>query len=138
MGRDDVPRQAGLRALDPLCATRTPAGRRSAAPAPLPASGQPDPHCPGLPLAANPLHDAEGTRIPLQSRVEQIAVDSNHGALPSRVRQQGQVIGRDFYLIYVRFDLDQQLIALRPHLVRVIETPDNPWFPAAPAGQPDR
>jgi hypothetical protein len=138
VGRDDVPRRAGLRVLDPLFAARTPAGRRSAAPAPLPASGQLDPHCSGLPLAANPLHDAEGTRILLQSRVEQITVDSNHGALLSRVHQQGQVIGRDLYLIYVRFDLDQQLIALRPHLVRVIETPGNPWFPATPAGQPGR
>ncbi|MBV8541815.1 MAG: hypothetical protein JO063_09830 [Pseudonocardiales bacterium] len=78
-----------------------------------------------LPLASRPPRDADGTRIPLQSRVEQVRVDKNHGALPSRLHQQGQVVGQSHNLIYVRFDLDHRLICLRPHLVRVIETPDH-------------
>lgn len=72
---------------------------------------------------ATPPYDAAGIPIPLQSRVEQIRVDTNHGALPSRLHQQGQVIDRGRYLVYVRFDLDQRVICLRSHLVRVIETP---------------
>jgi hypothetical protein len=77
------------------------------------------------PLASNPLHDADGTPIPLQSRVEQVVVDKDHEALPSRLHRQGQVIGRGMQLLYVRFDHDYQMIALRPHHVRVLETPDG-------------
>ncbi|MGH3831658.1 MAG: hypothetical protein ACRDRS_14625 [Pseudonocardiaceae bacterium] len=70
-------------------------------------------------LSSHPLRDADGTRIPLQSRVEQVTVDNNHG---DRLHQKGQVIGRDFDRIYVRFETDRQLIWVRPNLVRVIET----------------
>lgn len=80
---------------------------------------------PTPPLASNPLHDADGTPIPFQSRVEQITVDKDRGALPSRLHKQGQVTGRGTHLLYVRFDHDNQTIALRPHLVRVLETPDG-------------
>jgi hypothetical protein len=66
-----------------------------------------------------PLYDAEGTEIPLWCRVEQVAVDKAHGAHPARLHQQGQVIGQSAHLVYVLFD-DYQLIALRPHLVRVL------------------
>jgi hypothetical protein len=72
--------------------------------------------------AADPWRDAQGTHIPLQSRVEQVTVDTEHGALPSRLHQQGQVVGRGTYLLYVIFDHGNQLVALRPHLVRVLET----------------
>ncbi len=75
--------------------------------------------------AADPWRDAEGTPIPLQSRVEQVVVDKEHGALPSRLHQQGQVTGRGTNLVYVLFDHGNQLIALRPHLVRVLDTPDS-------------
>ncbi|MEO7196090.1 MAG: hypothetical protein ABIZ05_14975 [Pseudonocardiaceae bacterium] len=77
-----------------------------------------------LPLSSNPLRDADGTLIPLQSRVEQIKVDKNHGALPDRLNHKGKVVGRDFDQIYVRFDHEYHLTRLRPNLVRVIETPD--------------
>ncbi|MGH3857019.1 MAG: hypothetical protein ACRDR6_26770 [Pseudonocardiaceae bacterium] len=50
------------------------------------------------PLSSHPLRDADGTLIPLQSRVEQITVD--------------------------RFDTDHRLIWVRPNLVRVIEKPN--------------
>ncbi|MGH3770702.1 MAG: hypothetical protein ACRDRW_04790 [Pseudonocardiaceae bacterium] len=40
-----------------------------------------------LPLASHPPRDADGTLIPLQSRVDQVKVDKNHGALPARLHQ---------------------------------------------------
>jgi hypothetical protein len=73
----------------------------------------------------HPLLDADGTPIPFKSRVEQITVDKEHGAQPARLHQQGQAIGRGTHLIYIRFDRDNQTIALWPHLVRVLETPDG-------------
>ncbi|MGH3856098.1 MAG: hypothetical protein ACRDR6_21940 [Pseudonocardiaceae bacterium] len=76
-------------------------------------------------LAANPPRDVDGTVIPLQSRVEQVAVDKACGALPSRLNQQGQVIGHSLNLIYVRFGYEYHLISLRPHLVRLIRTPNT-------------
>lgn len=76
--------------------------------------------------ASDPWRDAEGTPIPLQSWVEQIAVDTEHGALPSRLHQQGQAVGRGTGgLVYVRFDHGNQLIALRSRLLRVLDTPDG-------------
>ncbi|MGH3777746.1 MAG: hypothetical protein ACRDRR_18790 [Pseudonocardiaceae bacterium] len=73
--------------------------------------------------ASDPWRDAEGTHIPVQCRIEQVAEDAEHGALPSRLHQQGQVIGRGTNLVYVLFDHGNQMIALRPHLVRVLEAP---------------
>jgi hypothetical protein len=54
-------------------------------------------------------------------RVEQIAVRLEHGAMPSRLHQQGQVIGRDTNWLHVCFDDDHRLVILRPHLVRVLD-----------------
>lgn len=75
--------------------------------------------------AENPWRDVEGTHIPLQCQVEQIAVNKDHGALPSRLHQHGEVIGRGTDLLYVRFQGENQLVGLRPHLVRVFTTPDD-------------
>jgi hypothetical protein len=48
VNRDHAWWQAGLQVPEPLFATTTPAGRRASCPTPLPpASGQPDPPCPG-------------------------------------------------------------------------------------------
>jgi hypothetical protein len=52
-------------------------------------------------------------------------VDIEHGALACRLHQQGQVIGRGTNLVYVLFDRGNQMIALRPHLLRVLDTPDG-------------
>jgi hypothetical protein len=71
--------------------------------------------------AYNRWRDVNGTPIPLSCRVEQIAVSKEHGALPSRLHQQGQVIRRGHNRLYVCFDADNQLISLRPHLVRVLD-----------------
>jgi hypothetical protein len=96
-------------------------------PAPLASDPWRDAEGNPLPLRDIPLHDAEGTRIYLSSqvRVEQVAVDEAHGALPSRLHRQGEVIGRGRDRLYVRFDLEYQLVILRPHLVRVLTTPDG-------------
>ncbi len=114
--------------LDPRgTAPRSLAGRRwSVDPPGLPAAGQPpaNPAPPAQPTA-DPWRDAEGTHIPLQSRVEQAVVDTQHGALPCRLHHQGQVIGRGTTLVYVHFERENQMIALLPHLVRVLETPDG-------------
>jgi hypothetical protein len=76
----------------------------------------------GLPF----LRDANDTPILFGSRVEQIAVDEEHGATALRLHEQGQVIGRDYELVCIRFDRDRETIVLRPGLVRVV--------PAAPDG----
>ncbi|MGH3852039.1 MAG: hypothetical protein ACRDR6_00775 [Pseudonocardiaceae bacterium] len=75
------------------------------------------------PLAANPPRDVDGTVVPLQSRVEQVAVDKAYGALPSRLHQFGLVVGHSADLLYVRFDHEYHLTTLRPHLVRLVTVP---------------
>jgi len=75
------------------------------------------------PATNDPWRDAEDTPIALRCRVEQIAVDPTNGALPSRLHQRGQVIGRGAGLLYVIFDRDQQPATLPPHLLRVLSTP---------------
>ncbi|HKR49732.1 MAG TPA: hypothetical protein VJT72_09175 [Pseudonocardiaceae bacterium] len=70
----------------------------------------------------DPWRDAEGTPIIERCQVEQIAVSKKHGALPSRLHQHGQVVGRGHTRLYVRFEYDGQLISLRPHVVRVLTT----------------
>ncbi len=71
--------------------------------------------------------DVDGISIPLVCRIEQVAVSNEHGALPSRLHQRGQVIGRGHNRLYICFDGNNQLISLRPHLVRVLD--------AAPGGR---
>ncbi|MGH3720993.1 MAG: hypothetical protein ACRDRI_19535 [Pseudonocardiaceae bacterium] len=78
-----------------------------------------------VPLAANPPRDVDGTVIPLQSRVEQVAVDKAYGALPSRLHQYGQVVGQGADLLCVRFDREYSLTSLRPYLVRLVKVPDG-------------
>jgi hypothetical protein len=81
---------------------------------------------PPRPAADALWRDAHGTPIALRARVEQIAVDPAHGALPSRLHQHAQVIGRGAGLLYVIFERDQQPATLPPHLLRVLSTPSRP------------
>ena len=68
--------------------------------------------------------DADGVPIPQQCRIEQIAVGKEHGALPSRLHKQGEVLGRGTTRLIVRFDHDENaVVRIRPHLVRVLTTP---------------
>ncbi|MGH3838595.1 MAG: hypothetical protein ACRDSF_23310 [Pseudonocardiaceae bacterium] len=63
--------------------------------------------------------DADGVRIPERCRVEQVAVSKEHGALPSRLHQQGEVVGRGTTRLYVQFPT--AITGVRPHLVRVCD-----------------
>jgi hypothetical protein len=122
VNRDNALRRTGLRVPDPLFATTIAAGYQSSPTNPEVTATMPTP--PPRP-ASDPWRDIEGTHIPLQSRVEQVVVDTEHGALASRLHQQGQVLGRGTNLVYVLFECDSQLIALRPHLLRLLDTPDG-------------
>jgi hypothetical protein len=73
----------------------------------------------------DPWRDAHGTPIPHQCRIEQVAVDKSHGALPSRLHQQGHVLGRGTTRLSVRFDGETTVVGIRPHLVRVLTTPSE-------------
>jgi hypothetical protein len=80
---------------------------------------------PAPPLSSPFLRDVGGTLIPLRSRVEQVRVDENHGASLSRLHRRGRVIDWGIHLLYVRFEPGNQLIALRPYHVRVLDAPGN-------------
>ncbi|MGH3869647.1 MAG: hypothetical protein ACRDQ4_26805 [Pseudonocardiaceae bacterium] len=69
--------------------------------------------------------DVDGTHIPVQCRVVQIAVSKEHGALSSRLHKQGRDVGRGTTRLRVRFDHEAKLVSVRPHLVRVLNTPDG-------------
>jgi hypothetical protein len=73
----------------------------------------------------DPWRDAHGTPIPHECRIEQVAVDTILGAAPSRLHQQAQVIDRATTRLIVLFDDDDTLVHIRPHLVRVLSTPDS-------------
>jgi hypothetical protein len=66
------------------------------------------------------LRDVDGTPIPFLSWVQQVTVDEDYGGHALRLHQQGQAIGRDSHLLYVRFARDRETVALRPDLVRVV------------------
>ncbi|MGH3772860.1 MAG: hypothetical protein ACRDRW_15965 [Pseudonocardiaceae bacterium] len=85
---------------------------------------------PTPPPAFDAWHDAKGTPIRLRSRVEQITVDEEQGALPSRLHQRGQVIGWGNRLLFVISEHDNQAITLRPHHVRVLTNSDRSGCPA--------
>ncbi|MGH3430058.1 MAG: hypothetical protein ACRDRI_23195 [Pseudonocardiaceae bacterium] len=80
---------------------------------------------PSSPLASEAWRDAEGTPIRLRSRVEQIAVDEDQGALPSRLHHRGQVIGWGDHMLFVISEHDDQAITLQPHHVRLLDTPSG-------------
>lgn len=78
---------------------------------------------PALLSAHRRWSDIDGTPIVLFCWVEQVLEDQETGMLPSRLRQRGQVLGRSFNSLYVRFS-DNVLISLPPHLLRLL--PDAP------------
>ncbi len=67
--------------------------------------------------------DIEGRHISLFSLVEQVAESTPRGLLPSRLRQQGQVVGRGVDSLHVRF-ADNQVLSRPPRLLRLL--PDQP------------
>jgi hypothetical protein len=71
-------------------------------------------------LAYDRWRDAAGVSIPPGARVEQVLVDRPHGALPSRLGKQAQVIRRSRGTrLVVQFDGEDQPVSIRPDLVRV-------------------
>jgi hypothetical protein len=68
----------------------------------------------------DPWRDVDGVHIERQCRVEQIAVSKHHGALPSRLHHQGEVVARATMRVYVLFDGEHSPISVRPHLLRVV------------------
>jgi hypothetical protein len=67
--------------------------------------------------------DVDGAHIPL-FWVEQVAEHPKHGALPSRLHQCGEVLGRGPDVLYVRFAGEGQLTGVAPSLVRLL--PEGP------------
>ncbi|MGH3899187.1 MAG: hypothetical protein ACRDTA_13290 [Pseudonocardiaceae bacterium] len=67
--------------------------------------------------------DIEGARISLFCWVEQVLEDREPGVLSSRQYQRGQVVGRGFHALYVRFS-GNALVSLPPELLRLL--PDAP------------
>ncbi len=67
--------------------------------------------------------DADTVHISDGCRVEQVAVDTEHGALPSRLHSQGEIIGRGTNRVNVRFDGEAKMVSVGPHLVRVLDLP---------------
>ncbi len=45
---------------------------------------------------------------------------TEHGALPSRLSKQGEVVGRRGYRVRVQFDGETRVASVRPHLLRVL------------------
>jgi hypothetical protein len=70
----------------------------------------------------DPWRDADGAPIPQQCRIEQVAVDKERGALPSRLHKRGQVLGRGTTRVIVQFDDEPTVVRIRPYLVRVPTT----------------
>lgn len=87
--------------------------------------------------AYDPWLDTDGAQIPSHCRIEQVAVDKIHGALPSRLRKQGQVIGRGTTRLNVQFDDENDLVRIRPNLVRALNTPGDLAPRAADPSDPD-
>ncbi len=61
-----------------------------------------------------------GAPVGLFDWVEQVAESTEPAALPSRLHQHGQVVGRDLESLLVCFS-GHQVISLRADLVRVLD-----------------
>ncbi len=65
--------------------------------------------------------DVNGAHVSLFCRIEQVVESTAATVLPSRLHEQGHVVGRDLDSLYVSFQ-ENQVISLRPHPVRVLDT----------------
>ncbi len=64
--------------------------------------------------------DVDGAPIPVGAVVEQTGIDTELGALRSRLGKQGQVLCRSATRLVVRFDGETRLARIQPHLLRVV------------------
>lgn len=76
-----------------------------------------------MPAAPRPSHDwwcdIDSNPITLFCRVEQVEEDPEPTMLPSRLHQQGHVVGRGLDRFYVCFEGDQ-VVSVSPQLLRLI------------------
>ena len=79
--------------------------------------------------------DIDGAHLSLFCWVEQVAESPEPGALPSRLHQRGEVVGRGPDVLYVRFQGEGQLISVPPHLLRLL--PGLARWTSAPAPTAD-
>ena len=62
--------------------------------------------------------DIDGTRLGLFCWVEQVEEASEPGALPSRLGQRGEVVGRGLESLFVRFP-DHVVLSVPPQMLRL-------------------
>ncbi|MGH3973910.1 MAG: hypothetical protein ACRDS9_11395, partial [Pseudonocardiaceae bacterium] len=65
--------------------------------------------------------DVEGTHVRVGARVEQTETDPRMGALRSRLYRRGQVTSRGATRLVVRFDGEDQMVSIRPRLMRFVD-----------------
>ncbi|HKR51170.1 MAG TPA: hypothetical protein VJT72_16615 [Pseudonocardiaceae bacterium] len=63
--------------------------------------------------------DIEGTRLGLFCWVEQVEEAPEPGALPSRLGQRGEVVGRGLESLFVRFP-DHAVLSVPPQMLRLL------------------
>lgn len=78
------------------------------------------------PSPYDPWRDAYGTHIPDGCRVEQVGLAKEHGALSTRLGKRGTVLGRRGCRLEVRFEGEQRVVNIRPHLVLVLAEVQQP------------
>ena len=72
--------------------------------------------------------DVEGTSVALFCRVEQVEEAPEPGALPSRLGQQGEVVGGGLESLFVRFS-DHAVVSLPPQVLRLLPDTTPPIGP---------
>lgn len=70
----------------------------------------------------DPWRDTDGNPTDPPCRVQQVMVAKEHGALPSRLHQHGEVVDRRGTRLVVLFNGEETPVTIRPHLVRVLPT----------------
>ncbi|MGH3755451.1 MAG: hypothetical protein ACRDRP_22700 [Pseudonocardiaceae bacterium] len=78
-----------------------------------------------MPATYDPWRDTDGVHVAVGCRAGQIAVAKEHGALASRLHQQGRVTGQGGSRLRIQFDGEGTVASVRPHLVRVLTAPGD-------------
>lgn len=86
-----------------------------------------------------PWQDAHATAVDVGARVEQVASDPQHGALPARCDALGTVVGYALTRVVVHFDGEAEPVTLRPAALAVVATTaPAETSPTTPALAPSR
>ncbi len=71
--------------------------------------------------AYDPWRDVDGAPIPVDCQVVQIAIATEHGAIPRRLHRRGRVVRRVGFRVQVAFDGEAgEPASVRPFLIRVV------------------